>query len=614
MPNNFLVNQVQFSIWLLALYTRLFRPHSAVEKTVSFSLYRKTLKFRQGETNLKFIQLDDGESQLQKAVKLLKKNGYKSSIIEFESGIEQIVANRIKQLEKNLEQLESSYTQLAKRIRGFFRMELPSGKLTLVDQFLSELSGYPPNVWTETPNFIEKIIHPDHSSYYQENFQNLLNNQVPNLLEYKIIRADGEVRWWLQFSIGAFNSDGKLISISAVLIDNTENKKREIKYSNLCESVTAGIFVVNFKTGQILEANQKVVEGLGYSSVEELKQNKTSIDHYYNASDRALVIKKLIDETKIIDYELPLKHKDGHPIWVSLSAKLYPKEGYIEGIAINISQRKITESKLRESEELFRTLAEQSVAGILLIQDDKIVFANDVIAKHSGYTLEEFLSLNANDFLKLVHKKDQPFFEKQLNKVTIQGSAPEYYTRIISKSGETIWVSMQMNKFEFQGSSMIAATIVEVTKRVAFEQKLREERNLAQKYFDIAGVLLLVLDVNENVVQINERGCKILGYTKEEMNGKNWIENFLPKRIRSMVRTTFGKVLSGEITPDKYYENYILTKTGEERLITWHNTIIKSVEGDIEAIISSGEDITQWRLAEEILLDNDLNINKMLKK
>ena len=173
---------------------------------------------------------------------------------------------------------------------------------------------------------------------------------------------------------------------------------------------------------------------------------------------------------------------------------------------------------------------------------------------------------------------------------------------------------MQMNKFEFQGSSMIAATIVEVTKRVAFEQKLREERNLAQKYFDIAGVLLLVLDVNENVVQINERGCKILGYTKEEMIGKNWIENFLPKRIRSMVRTTFGKVLSGEITPDKYYENYILTKTGEERLITWHNTIIKSVEGDIEAIISSGEDITQWRLAEEILLDNDLNINKMLKK
>ncbi|MHA1557984.1 MAG: PAS domain-containing protein [Candidatus Heimdallarchaeota archaeon] len=540
---------------------------------------------------MKFIQLEDDESQLQKAVRLLKKNGYKSSIVEFESGIEKIVADRIKQLEENLEQLESSYTQLAKRIRGFFRMELPSGKLTLVDQFLSELSGYPIDEWTKRPNFIEKIIHPDFSSYYQENFQNLLKNQVPNLLEYKIIRADGEERWWLQFSIGAFNSEGKLISISAVLIDNTESKKREIKYSHLCESVTAGIFVVDQKTGQILEANRKIVETLGYSSIEELKQGKTAIDHYYNPSDREIILKLLMNKTTIVDHELPMKHKDGHPIWISLSAKYYPKEDYIEGIAIDISQRKIAERKLRESEELFRNLAEQSVAGVILIQDDKIVFANGVIAKHSGYSLEEILSLNANDFLKLVHQKDQSFFVEQLEKVELQGTTPEHYIRIVSKSA-----------------------IVEVTKRVALEEKLREERDLAQKYFDIASVLLLVLDVNQNVVQINEHGCKILGYTKEAIIGKNWIDNFLPERIKTMVRTIFAKVLAGEITSEDYYENYILTSAGEERLISWHNTLLKNSEGKVEAIISSGEDITQWRLAEEILLDNDLNINKSLKK
>jgi len=567
-------------------------------------MHRITLIFWQGETNLKFIQLEDDDSQLH----------YKSSIVEFESGIEKIVADRIKQLEGNLEQLESNYTQLAKRIRGFFRMELPSGKLTLVDQFLSELSGYPIDEWTKRPNFIEKIIHPDFSSYYQENFQNLLKNQVPNLLEYKIIRADGEERWWLQFSIGAFNSEGKLISISAVLIDNTESKKREIKYSHLCENVTAGIFIVDHKTGQILEANRKIIETLGYSSIEELKQSKTAIDHYYNPLDREIILKHLLNETTIVDHELPMKHKDGHPIWISLSAKFYRKEGYIEGIAIDISQRMIAERKLRESEELFRNLAEQSVAGIILIQDDKIVFANDVIAKHSGYSLEEILSLNGNDFLKLVHQKDQSFFVEQLEKVDLQGTVPEHYIRIISKTGETIWVSMQMNKFEYQDSSIIAATIVEITKRVALEDKLREERDLAQKYFDIASVLLLVLDVNQNVVQINEHGCKILDYTKEEIIGKNWIDNFLPERIKTMVRTTFTKVLAGEITSEDYYENYILTSAGEERLISWHNTLLKNSEGKVEAIISSGEDITQWRLAEEILLDNDLNINRSLKK
>ena len=73
-------------------------------------------------------------------------------------------------------------------------------------------------------------------------------------------------------------------------------------------------------------------------------------------------------------------------------------------------------------------------------------------------------------------------------------------------------------------------------------------------------------------------------------------------------------VIAGKVTPNDYYENYILTSAGEERLISWHNTVLKNSEGEVEAIISSGEDITQWRLAEEILLDNDLQINNDLKK
>ena len=161
----------------------MFRRTLAVKETISFSIYRQTPNFIEGAMNLKFIQLDDDAISIDKAVKLLNKHGYKSSVIQFESGIEKIVEDRIKQLEKNLNQLESNYKQLAKRVRGFFRMELPSGKLSLVDHFLTELSGYSLDAWENTPNYIKEIIHPDFLEYYQNQFQKLLTNQVPNILE-----------------------------------------------------------------------------------------------------------------------------------------------------------------------------------------------------------------------------------------------------------------------------------------------------------------------------------------------------------------------------------------------------------------------------------------------
>lgn len=135
----------------------------------------------------------------------------------------------------------------------------------------------------------------------------------------------------------------------------------------------------------------------------------------------------------------------------------------------------------------------------------------------------------------------------------------------------------------------------------------KQERDKAQKYLDIAGVIFLVLDTDQGVSLINKKGSKVLGYKEDEIKGKNWIDNFLPARIREDVKVVFDKLVTGEIMPVEYYENPVLTRTGEERIIAWHNTVIKDESGKIINVLSSGEDITDRKRAEEdrmLLLDN----------
>ncbi len=76
---------------------------------------------------------------------------------------------------------------------------------------------------------------------------------------------------------------------------------------------------------------------------------------------------------------------------------------------------------------------------------------------------------------------------------------------------------------------------------------------------------------------------------------------FIPERIRDEVKATFAKLMVGEIEPVEYFENPILSKSGEEKIIAWHNTLLRDDAGNIISTLSSGEDITERRRAEEAL-------------
>ena len=137
-----------------------------------------------------------------------------------------------------------------------------------------------------------------------------------------------------------------------------------------------------------------------------------------------------------------------------------------------------------------------------------------------------------------------------------------------------------------------------------------KKRDKSQVLLDYAGVMFVELDKNGIVILVNKKTCEIIGYEEKEMLGKNWFENFLPERIKKEMLPISKKLLSGEIETAEYYENPILTKAGEERLIHWHNAVIRDNNGKIIGHLSSGEDITERKKAENKIKRQNEELSK----
>ncbi len=145
----------------------------------------------------------------------------------------------------------------------------------------------------------------------------------------------------------------------------------------------------------------------------------------------------------------------------------------------------------------------------------------------------------------------------------------------------------------------VLGVATDITARKRAEDALTRERDRAQQYLDIVGVMVVVVGADRRVSLINQKGCEVLGYEEAEILGKDWFANFLPERMRADVGRGFDRLLRGELAPMEYYENPVLTRGGEERLIAWHNTLVRGESEQILATLSSGEDITERRKLED---------------
>lgn len=232
--------------------------------------------------------------------------------------------------------------------------------------------------------------------------------------------------------------------------------------------------------------------------------------------------------------------------------------------------------------------------------DFSVVWANDAARKGAWQSGVKCYSLQ--------HDRDTPCCEPDhpcpLKQVQLTGQPVNVQHNHYDTRGNAIPVDVHAKPvFDDRGQiRYIVETIRDISERRHIETDLDWERNRAQQYLDVAGVILLAIHSDQQVALINKKGCEVLGYDEADILNTNWFERFVPERKRPQVQAVFDQLMAGKLDPIEYYENPIVTKDGRERLIAWHSNILKNEAGHIVGTLSSGEDITERKQAEQELL------------
>jgi PAS domain S-box-containing protein len=132
-------------------------------------------------------------------------------------------------------------------------------------------------------------------------------------------------------------------------------------------------------------------------------------------------------------------------------------------------------------------------------------------------------------------------------------------------------------------------------------RELQDEKRIAQRYLDVAGVMLLVLDHSGRIALINRKGCEVLGWPESQLLGVDWFGRFLPPPLQEQRRALFNRLLTGDAVLPARDETTIINARGEERLIDWRNILLHADDGYIQGVLSSGEDITERKQIERQL-------------
>ncbi|MCG3221723.1 MAG: PAS domain S-box protein, partial [Candidatus Heimdallarchaeota archaeon] len=409
--------------------------------------------------------------------------------------------------------------------------------------------------------------------------------------------------------IGIYNDISDRVKIEQDLQESEE------KYRSFVQNFN-GIAFKGTLDFQPIFFHGAVEEITGYTE-EEFISKSLSWDKIIHPED----FEKLIDSREKLktttnfftDIDYRIIRKNGEIRWINEiignSCDENGKPIHVQGCIHDHTERKVIEEKIKENEEKFRILyneMEQAYALYEAIYDKKGDIEDGILVEVNS------------EYEKLVNKKREEIIGKKLteiypnlkkqevNQIALLGRTAitgetvisEYYNKDIGK-----WLLAK----SFSPMKNHAAILFEdITEKRKMERELEKERKATQQYLDIVNIILTVIDANENVILVNKKGCELLGYEQKDIIGKNWFDNFLPKRVRDKTKEVYQELMAGKITQSESRENLVLTKDGEERLIAWDNTYIKDEEGTIVSTLSSGRDITEIRKTQRELKESEI--------
>lgn len=411
------------------------------------------------------------------------------------------------------------------------------------------------------------------------------------------------------------------IKFISVLRDNSDQKKSEEalrksrdELEQRVEERTAelvkaqkiahlGNYSWNLQTGEV-SWSEELKEILGYILE---KPSRELIESSIHPEDRDWVLDamRFVQENgNLLNVEYRIIRPDGTLCHIHEQTEIERDETdqikRIFGTLLDISLRKKTEESLRESEEKFRMLSEQSVMGICIVQDNQIKYANEAMANIMEYSITEMLEWKKDDLFKLISFTAKSFAEKETQKLKlgeIEALQLDNY-QVLAKSGRSRWVDVYAKPIQFKGKNANLVTFVEVSERKLAEEKLQTSEARFRSLVENAPYLIMIVDLIGRIQFINR---PVPGIDVRDSIGKS-IFSYIQPEFHDMVRNTLRKVF--ETGNPGSYE---MQGAGPFGSISWYETQVGSIKRDERVVAATliTSDVTERKWAERQVLQSE---------
>ncbi len=374
----------------------------------------------------------------------------------------------------------------------------------------------------------------------------------------------------------------------------------ESRFRALIENAADAIFSIGLDD-RFISANAAVEGIIGYTREELLGMDVARViaPEHKDLADRMAALKQ--EEGGRTAYEIDLIAKDGRRVPVEVSSWLVHEgdgQGVLHGIARDITERRLAEDAIRESEELYRTLVETSPDAVLLTAPDgTIMKANRMNVELLGFADgADTVGRNAIDFIA---EEDRGRVREHVRRAAKGGVVPNIEYTLVRQDGSRIPIELSVSALRNGGGNAKAFISVarDITDRRRAEAALRESEERFRELFDNATDIVYTHDLAGQFLSINRAAERIMGYTAEEAVGTSIARIVAPEHLQMAAEMIRRKVTDGGRTT---YELDVITKDGR-RVPLEVSTRIVYQDGRPAAVQGIARDITERRRAEQAL-------------
>lgn len=402
------------------------------------------------------------------------------------------------------------------------------------------------------------------------------------------------------------NASGRPEKILVIDTDVTEQRRAEAalresadRYRDLVEH-SLDLICTHDLEGRLLSVNELPTKILGYSREELihkpmkdflLKEGHASFDAYL----------KNIQRTKVASGSMVVLTKSGeHRIWEYHNSLRTDGVSVpvVRGIAHDVTERRLAERALRQSEERFRLMAE-NIDEIFWLLDPNSLGVTYVSPAFEHICERPLASLltSPTSYREIIYPEDAPHVLEQLARLEQTNEFHEQF-RILCPSGMK-WVEVWgFTAKDSQGNvTALVGTVKDITQRRHAEEALRQNEELFRAAFERVAVGFAMTDVDGRYLKVNEAYCRITGYSEQELLKMDFqsitCAEDLPATLACKSRLTNGE--SGSLVYQKRY----IRKSGEPVWVQNSISVLSDGDGNVSRFVALTEDITERKKAEE---------------